>query len=79
MTSDSLITAEQLAELLGIPLQSVWRAARLGRIPSYKMGALWRFDLGEVLEALRQEAGTRQERASEAGSGPGDPGAAGGE
>jgi excisionase family DNA binding protein len=54
--AEKLLTAAELADLIGLPLQSVWRAARLGRIPSYRLGQLWRFDLSEVLVALRQEA-----------------------
>ena len=56
MTSDNghLLTAEELADLLGIPLQSIWRAARLGRVPSYRLGQLYRFDLAEVLAAMRE-------------------------
>lgn len=49
-----LITSEELADLLGIPLQSIWRAARLGRVPSYRLGQLYRFDLAEVLAAMRE-------------------------
>jgi hypothetical protein len=58
MTSaNGLISAERLAEVLDLPLQSVWRAARLGRIPGYRLGQLWRFDPVEVLAAMRSEAG----------------------
>jgi excisionase family DNA binding protein len=55
MSSDSehLVSAEELSALLSIPLQSIWRAARLGRIPAYRLGQLYRFDPAEVLEAMR--------------------------
>jgi len=50
-----LLSAEELAAFLGLPLQSVWRAARLNRIPSYRCGARLFFDRAEVLAAMRQE------------------------
>jgi excisionase family DNA binding protein len=49
-----LIDAEELAEVLRLPLASVWRLARDGSIPCYRAGRLMRFDLARVLEALEQ-------------------------
>ena len=50
----ALVTAKELSGVTGIPLQSIWRAARLGRIPAYRLGHLYRFDLYEVLATLKE-------------------------
>ena len=46
------VGAEQVAAKWGMSVESVRRAARLGIIPSYKVGRLVRFDLDEVEKAL---------------------------
>ncbi len=46
------VGAEQIAAKWGMSVESVRRAARLGIIPSYKVGRLVRFDLDEVERAL---------------------------
>jgi excisionase family DNA binding protein len=52
----SLITAPELAKQLDVSESLIYRLARKGEIPSYRVGPLIRFDLEEVLEALEQEA-----------------------
>jgi excisionase family DNA binding protein len=47
-----LITADDLAELLGITRNHVYRLARSGVCPSYMVGRYYRFDLARVLEAF---------------------------
>lgn len=47
-----LISAQEAARLLGMHVGSITRLARQGRIPGYKIGHLWRFDLEEVKETL---------------------------
>ena len=51
--SDKLIDAKELGEQIDLPLQSVWRLARLNLIPHYRVGQLLKFNLEEVLDALR--------------------------
>lgn len=61
MTGDNndsrLISAEELAGLLGLPVASIRRYARENRIPHYRLGRLLRFDVGEVRAAIRDRGG----------------------
>ncbi len=51
---DELLTAEQLAEKIGLHPGSILRMARDGRIPSYRSGhQVVRFKLIEVLNAMK--------------------------
>jgi excisionase family DNA binding protein len=47
-----LITADDLAEVLGITRNHVYRLARSGVAPAYMVGRYYRFDLARVLEAF---------------------------
>lgn len=40
---DRLLTAEEIAERLGVKTQSVWAQARAGRIPHVRLGRYQRF------------------------------------
>ncbi len=51
----SLLNAQQLADELGVHVETVYRRAAAGTIPSYHVGAAVRFDLAEVLEVLRSD------------------------
>lgn len=59
---DSLLTAEQLAAVLRLPVASVWRLARDGFLPSYRAGRLYRFDLAACLAALEKAAQDEREK-----------------
>lgn len=48
-----LLTAEQLGKVLQIHPGAVRRFARDGKIPAYKYGRAWRFDINEVKAVLR--------------------------
>ena len=50
-----LSSAEQVAESLNCSTYTILKWARLGKIPSYKVGRLRRFDLDVVLRILRRE------------------------
>ena len=57
MSGSELITANQLAEHLQISPRTVQEWARQGRIPTMRLSAkLVRFDLADVLAALRAQA-----------------------
>ena len=47
-----LVTVVQLATVLGCHRQTVARLARRGRIPSFKVGRDFRFELNAVMSAL---------------------------
>lgn len=61
-TLPRLLTLQEAAQFLGIGRNTLYVAAREGRIPSFKVGALVRFDVDELrawLEANRpKQAGT---------------------
>ena len=47
-TLPRLLTVEEAAEFLGLSRNNLYIAAREGRIPSFKVGSLVRFDLDEL-------------------------------
>ena len=49
-----LLTSEQLAEKLKVPLSWVYEQSRLGKIPTHKLGRYIRFDLHEVLTSQKK-------------------------
>jgi len=50
-----LLTPEQLAEKLIVPLSWVYEQSRLGKIPTHKLGRYIRFDLHEVLASQKKD------------------------
>ena len=55
MTMKKLISAEQLADLLGLDKQTVLRLAREDRLPCYRVSRKTvRFDVAEVLQLLKR-------------------------
>ncbi len=48
MAKRELLTAVQVAELIGIGEAGVRKHARNGELPGYLVGRLWRFDAREV-------------------------------
>lgn len=56
---DRLMTAPEVAEMLGVHVNYVWAEAKAGRIPSILIGRNRRFmetDINEWLEGLRDAA-----------------------
>jgi len=51
--NEKLINAEEMGELLSLPPASVRRLAREGKLVHYRAGRLLRFDLSEVMAALK--------------------------
>jgi excisionase family DNA binding protein len=52
----ALVTADVLAEQLGIKTQTVYVWVRQKRLPFYRVGRLVKFDLDEVLAHFKVEA-----------------------
>ncbi len=50
-----LLTSEQLAEKLKVPLSWVYEQSRMGKIPTHKLGRYIRFDLHEVLASQKKD------------------------
>ncbi len=51
----NLLTAEQLAERLKVPLTWVYEQSRQGNIPTHRLGRYIRFDLHEVLVSQKKD------------------------
>ncbi|MEX8031710.1 helix-turn-helix domain-containing protein [Microbacterium sp. 20-116] len=49
-----IVGASELAKLLSCSTASVYRMARADEIPSMSVGRQWRFEVAEVLRALRE-------------------------
>ena len=49
------ITAKELAKMLGISPKTIFKLARVGRIPSFRIGTAVRFDARLVIDWLRQQ------------------------
>ena len=54
MPAKTYLSPEQLAERLGMSVRTVYRLASEERVPFYRAGRLLRFDLDEVLAAMRE-------------------------
>jgi excisionase family DNA binding protein len=53
--SEPLISAEELAERLGVSVSLVYKMAQKQQIPCYRVGGNWRFDEAEAKGVLRRE------------------------
>ncbi len=50
-----LLTADELANRLKVPLSWVYEQSRQGGIPTYRLGRYIRFDLREVLTSQKKD------------------------
>ena len=50
---DQLLTAEELAEQLKVPVSWVYEQSRQGKIPTVRVGRYVRFSLEQILESLK--------------------------
>ena len=50
-----LLTAEDLADHLKVPVSWVYEQSRLDNIPTHRLGRYIRFDLREVLESQKKD------------------------
>jgi len=61
----TLVDAQELAKVLGVPHTWILRKARAGEIPHHKLGHYVRFDYDEIIAYVEQtkiEPGTRRRR-----------------
>jgi excisionase family DNA binding protein len=49
------LTAKQLAEMLNISSKTIFKLAKAGRIPSFRIGTAVRFDARLVIDWLRRQ------------------------
>ncbi len=52
---DRLLTANELAEIFQVSRDEIYRLAKRGVIPAYKIGGVWRFELPQVKKRIRQQ------------------------
>lgn len=57
-----IITIEEAAELLQIPVSSVYKLAREGKIPAQKVGRHWRFHRATLLKWVSGQANFEGEK-----------------
>ena len=50
-----LLTPDELAEKLKVPVSWVYEQSRQGKIPTHRIGKYIRFDISEVLASLKKE------------------------
>lgn len=43
LTRDEVLTAREVAELLALPVSTVYELARRGELPACRLGRTWRF------------------------------------
>jgi excisionase family DNA binding protein len=53
MTAESWVTAERVAEHLGVAKDTVYRWREHKSLPAHRVGRLWKFRLSEVDEWVR--------------------------
>ena len=53
MESKKLVTVEELAEILNVPISWVYQKTRLKAIPMVKVGKYCRFDPEEVMASFK--------------------------
>jgi len=61
MTNETY-TAEEIAKYLRVHPYTVKRLARAGKIPGFKVGDQWRFDVQEIEEWKRKQRSARLPR-----------------
>lgn len=52
LTRNDVMTAGEVAELVRIPVSTVYELARRGQIPGHRIGRTWRFVRREIEEWL---------------------------
>lgn len=53
LTRDEVMTASEVAELLHLPVSTVYQLARQGKIPARRLGRTWRFLRPNLEQLLR--------------------------
>jgi excisionase family DNA binding protein len=53
LTRDDVMTAAEVADLLHLPLSTVYQLARQGKLPASRLGRTWRFLRPRLEQMLR--------------------------
>jgi excisionase family DNA binding protein len=57
---ETILTVKEVAEYLRVNQRTVYRLAVGGRLPSFKVGAAWRFKRASIDEWIAAQAGADQ-------------------
>ena len=52
--SEKWLSVEEIAEHLGISKESIYKWIEKGKIPAHKVGRLWKFQISEINEWVRE-------------------------
>jgi len=50
----SIVTAKELGKYLKLSESTIYKLASCGELPGFKVGDSWRFDMEEVIMAIRE-------------------------
>ena len=65
VVNNRLLTAQELADTTGFHIETIYRRAAAGSIPTLRLGPSLRFDYDEVIDAMRMSAPERSVSAVE--------------
>jgi excisionase family DNA binding protein len=57
LTCEDVLSGQEVAALLGLPLSTALEYARRGLLPAHKLGRRWIFLRDEIEAAVRKDAG----------------------
>ena len=64
----NLVTAKELASYLKLTEATIYKLASQGKIPGFKIGDSWRFEMDEILMALQGKKSNKQKIEKQSGS-----------
>jgi len=64
----NLLTAKELASYLKLTEATIYKLASQGKIPGFKIGDSWRFEMDEILMALQGKKSNKQKIEKQSGS-----------
>lgn len=69
MKQGEMLTPNEVAEYLKVPLHTVWRWCRQGTLPAVKIGKYWRIPRDELDSFIKSKGNWSPERQRERASG----------
>ena len=57
----NIVTAKELGQFLKLSESTIYKLATEGKIPAFKIGDSWRFDMEEILRLIRKSEKTGKE------------------
>jgi len=55
-----ILTAKEVAELLKITKATVYNLAAKGKLPAFRIGNSWRFEMEEIMKQLKTDRGKKE-------------------